>query len=46
MWRDVSSKAEIDMLLNETNRFHDSCIKELYYVSGAYNRRISIYQKS
>ena len=36
MWKDVSCKDEIVILLNETNHFHDSCIKEIYYVSGAY----------
>lgn len=34
-WFDVSSKDDIDTLLNEYYGFHDSCIVSVQYVSGA-----------
>lgn len=36
MWHDVSNNDEIKAFMNEVNCFHDSCIKEIKYISGAY----------
>ena len=36
MWNRIETKEDIQQLLDKTWFFHDSCIKELHYVSGAY----------
>lgn len=36
MWYNVKTEKDIAYLLNRTNFFHDTCIKEMSYVSGAY----------
>jgi hypothetical protein len=36
MWNNILSNSDIEILLHEFGRFHDSCIKELRYVSGAF----------
>ena len=32
----IDNQESIDYLMNQFNGFHDSCIKEVRYVSGAY----------
>ena len=36
MWRTVRNDHDILQLMHAVGSFHDSCIKEMYYVSGAY----------
>lgn len=36
MWNKISSKEDISALMNRMYSFHDSCIKEMHYISGAY----------
>lgn len=36
MWNKISSKEDISALMDRMYSFHDSCIKEMYYISGAY----------
>lgn len=35
-WNEVNSQTDIDYLLGEYLGFHDSCLTELSYKSGAY----------
>ena len=35
-WNSIDSQADIDMLMNIVNSFHDSCVKEIRYLSGAF----------
>ena len=35
-WHEIKSTADIDALLDQYGGFHDSCLVELYYRSGAY----------
>ncbi|MBR1757482.1 MAG: hypothetical protein IJ744_01980 [Lachnospiraceae bacterium] len=36
MWNEIRTQDDIDSFLKLTKSFHDSCLKELYYISGAY----------
>ena len=36
MWNKISSKEDISTLMDRMYSFHDSCIKEMHYISGAY----------
>jgi len=36
MWNDVKNQDGLDVLLETYGGFHDSCIKEIHYISGAY----------
>lgn len=36
MWYEISSVKEVNGFMEKINFFHDSCIKELKYSSGAY----------
>ena len=36
MWHNVITQEDINDLLKQTDWFHDSCIKEMAYLSGAY----------
>ncbi|MBE6756799.1 MAG: hypothetical protein E7555_10135 [Ruminococcaceae bacterium] len=36
MWHKISNEKELQDFMNEMWSFHDSCIKEMKYVSGAY----------
>lgn len=36
MWNEIIDKNDLTNFMNRVNFFHDSCIKELKYVSGAY----------
>ena len=36
MWNQVYSEKDIIKLMKMFNNFHDSCIKEISYISGAY----------
>jgi len=36
MWREIKTKEDIDALMNTFGAFHDSCLKELVYISGSY----------
>lgn len=35
-WNNIKTKDDIYKLMNVFGNFHDSCIKEIHYVSGAY----------
>ena len=44
MWYEISSVREINDFMKKINSFHDCCIKELKYSSGAYvNDRYEMY---
>ncbi len=36
MWHTVSNRDETEAFMEQVGYFHDSCIKELKYISGAY----------
>ena len=36
MWTSVKNNSDIEALMYITSYFHDSCVKEMRYVSGAY----------
>ncbi len=36
MWNSISNKEEMETFLQKIGWFHDSCIKEINYLSGAY----------
>lgn len=36
MWKNINDEKDIDELLLKVNYFHDSCIRKISYVSGAY----------
>lgn len=36
MWNKISSKEDISALMDRMYSFHDSCINEMHYISGAY----------
>ena len=43
MWHELCNNDEVAQFMDEMYHFHDSCIKELYYVSGAYvNQNLSM----
>lgn len=36
MWNSISNEQDITILMKTVSAFHDSCIKEMKYISGAY----------
>ena len=36
MWHEICTEKDISFLMETVGYFHDSCLKELKYVSGAY----------
>jgi len=36
VWNEITSQDDLNVLMNQFGGFHDSCIKELKYVSGAF----------
>lgn len=36
MWKEILNEDDVNDLLESVNFFHDSCIKELKYYSGAF----------
>lgn len=36
MWNEIQTNKDIELLMFKYNKFHDSCLKELNYISGAY----------
>jgi len=36
MWNEIKNQEDIDAFMNEVNYFHDTCLKELKYLSGAF----------
>lgn len=36
MWNELYTQQQIDEFMREIHGFHDSCIKEMKYSSGAY----------
>ena len=36
MWKQILDNSSIERFMNEMDFFHDSCIKEMWYISGAY----------
>ncbi|MBO4934508.1 MAG: hypothetical protein J5441_05005 [Clostridia bacterium] len=44
MWNEISNENDLTRFMETHDAFHDSCIKELKYVSGAYvNDDLSMY---
>ena len=44
MWSEIKNESDIECFLERVNNFHDSCIKEISYVSGAYtDEKLSMY---
>ena len=49
MWNTISNNRDIKQFMEIMCDFHDSCIKEMHYLSGAYvneNLAIQIYKKA
>lgn len=43
MWNDIADEKDLNDFVDSMNGFHDSCLKELKYISGAYvNEELSI----
>ena len=36
MWNEITNEKELNSFMNDMYGFHDSCLKELKYISGAY----------
>lgn len=36
MWNEIHNKKDLDSFMKKVDDFHDSCIKEMKYLSGAY----------
>lgn len=36
MWQQIHDNKDLELFMNHINSFHDSCIKEIRYFSGAY----------
>ena len=44
MWIELSNEVEISKFMEDMDYFHDSCLKELMYISGAYvDKDLSMY---
>lgn len=44
MWKEINNQTELDHFINAMNHFHDCCIKEMRYLSGAYvDKELSMY---
>ena len=44
MWREIKNKSELQQFMDSVNCFHDGCVKEMKYLSGAYvNADLSMY---
>ena len=44
MWYNITNMEDIEMLMKKFGNFHDSCLKEMKYVSGAFiNSDLSMY---
>lgn len=43
MWNEIVCKKDLDSFMNTMCGFHDSCVKEIKYISGAYvNEKLSM----
>lgn len=43
-WNEINTEKELDEFLKAFDDFHDSCIKELKYISGAYvNKKLEMH---
>ena len=36
MWKTIENNSDVSEFMEKVCRFHDSCIKEISYISGAY----------
>ena len=36
MWNEIANEIDLNSFMNTVYKFHDSCLKELKYISGAY----------
>ena len=36
MWNEINNENDLKVFMDEHDEFHDSCLKELKYISGAY----------
>lgn len=44
MWNVIRTEEDVIRFMDDTNSLHDSCVKELYYLSGAYvDQALSMY---
>lgn len=44
MWNEIKNENDIEFFLDRVKYFHDSCIKEISYISGAYvNEDLGMY---
>ena len=44
MWQEISTDKDVQYFMNKVGNFHDSCVKEIRYISGAYvNADLSMY---
>lgn len=44
MWNEIQNETELKRFLDRMQQFHDSCLKELRYTSGAYvDERLSMH---
>ena len=44
MWKEINTDKDIQCLMSAVDNFHDSCVKEIKYISGAYvNSDMSMY---
>lgn len=38
MWNEINNQEDVDYFMEQLRGFHDSCLKEMRYISGAYVR--------
>jgi hypothetical protein len=44
MWNEINTAKDIEIFMETYGYFHDSCLKEIRYLSGAYvNSNLSMY---
>lgn len=44
MWNEIRTEEDVIRFMEDTNSLHDSCVKEMHYVSGAYvDQALSMY---
>ena len=44
MWNEIANEKDLNIFMDTVHGFHDSCLKELKYISGAYvNEKLSMF---
>ena len=47
IWNEINTEQEVNAFLELYGYFHDSCLKELRYISGAFvNEKLEMYPKN